>query len=134
MTPETTPWEPRKYRLSADELCIEDFDRAADTLGDTLGADPDEILSGENATSRQRLTLIIWCLKSRHVPDLTWEQAKKVPLGDFRGANEAEDVPPPPPPGNSASNGSQPGKNAAQPLKPAPAGSEPAPSAAPSTG
>jgi hypothetical protein len=119
-------WIPRMYRLTGDELCTEDLDRAAELLD----IDPDDILSsGPGVTNRQRITLIIWCLKSRHVPGFTWEQARKVPLGEFRSPDD--DAPPPIP--EPDANGSSPSKRASRPSGTAPSGSAPASSAAPTS-
>lgn len=87
-------WQPRMYRLTTDELTGRDMKRARVVL---KGRDPWELTDDMD----ERFTLIIWCLKSRHFPGFTWEQAEDTPFGEFLPPSE---VPPPTPASESSGN------------------------------
>lgn len=89
---ERSPWKPKMYRLTSDELSPRDLKRAKVMLD---GRNPWEVLDDDE----DRLTLIMWCLKSRHIPGFTWEQAEETTYGEFLPPTE---VPPPTPASDSS--------------------------------
>jgi hypothetical protein len=129
VTQQPAPWQPKMYRLTMDECNSRDMKRAKATVLE--GKDPWEWLQGEESDEADVRTLIIWMLKSRHIPGFTWEQAEETPYGEFRPASEE---PPPPlgePPGSSGLKAEQPtGSGSSSGPPPA----EAAPSSASSTG
>lgn len=68
----------RKPRLHVDLLTPRDMIRARTALG---GRNPNEMLEGNDTF--ERITLMIWCLKSRTNPDFTWDDALDTPFGEF---------------------------------------------------
>jgi hypothetical protein len=115
-------YRPRMYRLTTDEFCGRDIKRARVMLG---GRNPWEILDGED---EDRFTLIIWCLKSRHIPGLTWEDAEATPYGEFLPPG---DLPPQTPPlETSGSSGTTPSESGSKSTRQR---REPAPSSVSST-
>lgn len=91
-----TPAEAGKLRLSIDSLTPRDLIRARVMLG---GRDPNEVLAG--ADTYERVTLMMWCLKSRTDPAFTWDEALDTPFGEFDASEEE----PPPPTGPGGSPG-----------------------------
>lgn len=91
------PWQPRMYRLQINSLTPRDMKRAkATVLG---GKDPWAWVSGDESDETDVRTLIMWCLKSRHIPGFTWDQAEDTPYSEFLPATDAE---PPPPQGQAS--------------------------------
>ena len=91
------PFPVRHYRMTTDSLTPKDMKRARVALG---GRNPWELT--ENVDDR--LTLIMWCLKSRHIPGFTWEDAENTPYGEFL---PPEDDSPPPIPASESSGRSE---------------------------
>jgi hypothetical protein len=120
------PWRPKTYTLTLDELSGRDMKRAkAQVLG---GKEPWDWIAGDDSDEADVRTLIIWCLKSRHIPGFTWEQAEDTPYKEFL---PARDNPPPTPPLDSSGRSeTTPSGSESTPPPPTP---EPAPSSAPST-
>jgi hypothetical protein len=114
---------PRRYRLDPDELTPKDMKRARVMLG---GKNPWELMEDDD----EKLTLIIWCLKSRAQPDLTWAQAEETPFSEFDPA-VPRDPPPTRPLEQSGSSGSTPSGSGSTRRRPKPAA---APSSASSSG
>jgi hypothetical protein len=67
------------------QLTPRDLFRAAPVLKEQAGlddVDPYDLLDVEGDRYLRRV-LVIWCLKSREDPEVTWEQAWDTPLGDL---------------------------------------------------
>ncbi len=104
-----------KLRPDPDLLTSRDMRRARAMLTELHGddaPDPYDLVSG--STFEDRMSIIIWCLRSRTDPTYTWEQAEDVPYGEL----DISDREPDPPTGP----GGSPGPTSA---KSAPTGSKP---------
>jgi hypothetical protein len=118
---EQAAYQPRMYRLTSDELNGRDIKRARIMLD---GRNPWEVLDDDD----DRFTLIIWCLKSRHIPEFTWDDAEATPYGEFLPPG---DLPPQTPPlETSGSSETGPSENDSSATQPKP---EPEPSSASSS-
>ena len=71
-----------KLILSPDSLSNKDMRRARVMLG---GRNPWEVLDEDD----NRITLVIWCLKSRTNPDYTWEEADECPFSEFQAPDDS---------------------------------------------
>ena len=63
--------------LDARHLTLADLKRAR--AGPLSGRNPIELLSDP----LERMTLIIWCVRTRHDPEFTWADAEQAELYDF---------------------------------------------------
>jgi hypothetical protein len=100
---EQEPLVDPRPKLDPDELTPNDMRRARDRLG----VNPYEYIASD-ADTEDRLTFIMWCIRSRTEPELTWEQADNTPFGMFapgRGAG------PDPQTARRTGRGSSPKKN-----------------------
>ena len=83
-----------KLRPDPDLLSSADMRRARAMLKTLHGddaPDPYELLTA--STFEDRLSIIVWCLRSRTSPDFTWEQAENISFGEL---DLSTDEPPPP--------------------------------------
>ena len=77
-----------KLTLRAEKLTLRDLKRAK--AGPLEGRDPGEVLFGTDRL--ERMTLIAWCVHSRHDPEFSWADAEAVELGDFNDPDPDEDA------------------------------------------
>ena len=87
-----------KISLNPLKLPIKDLKRAR--AGPLQGRDPVELFSD----SLERMTLIIWCHRSRYDPEFTWSDAEEEApelFEEFEAAEGEEEERPPDPPGAS---------------------------------
>jgi hypothetical protein len=98
-----------KLRPDADLLTSADMRRARKMLKELHGDDaPDPYDLVSASEFEDRMSIIIWCLKSRTDPTYTWEQAENIPYGELDISSRE----PPPPIGPGGSPGPEPAKSA----------------------
>jgi hypothetical protein len=103
------------------KLTLRDLARARVILE---GRDPYELASGDEV-----VRLIAWCVRSRSQPDLSWDDALDIEVGDLQFPGAA---PPPPTPTPDAS-GSSPARSVGRSSRKRQANSTPARSSAPTS-
>jgi hypothetical protein len=98
-----------KLRPNVDLINSADMRRARAMLRELYGDDaPDPYDLVSAMEFEDRMSIIIWCLKSRTDPTYTWEQAENTPYGELDLSRDE----PPPRIGPGGSPGPEPAKSA----------------------
>jgi hypothetical protein len=110
-----------KILVDFSTLTLRDLARARVILG---GVDPYEVASGEGIVQ-----LVVWCKRSRTQPDLPWDAALDVEVGELEWPASRERPPTPTRASSGKSKTTRVGRSSGRKRN----GSEPEPSSAPTT-
>jgi hypothetical protein len=109
-----------KIVVDFSKLTLRDLARARVVLG---GKDPYEVANGDDVVQ-----LIVWCVRSRSQPDLPWDAALDVEVGELQFPVAVPPQTPPP-----ARRGRSPRRSGGRTSRAKPSGGEPEPPSAATT-